>query len=109
VVPGQQPLHRLDRFTDNHETAYIEEVRYLTVWCQDNNLSLNFIKTKKLIVDYREWRADHAPPIHNDGAEEERVASFKFFGVHITKELTWSTHTNTVVKKACLTPLPPGG
>ena len=30
--------------TDNHETAY-REVRYLAVWSQDNNLSLNVIKT----------------------------------------------------------------
>ena len=31
--------------TDNDETAYREEVRDLVVWCQDNNLSLNMIKT----------------------------------------------------------------
>ena len=38
--------------TDNNETAYREEVRDLAVWCQDNNLSLNVIKTKEMIVDY---------------------------------------------------------
>uniref|UniRef100_A0A674EM76 non-specific serine/threonine protein kinase n=1 Tax=Salmo trutta TaxID=8032 RepID=A0A674EM76_SALTR len=32
--------------TDSDETAYREEVRELAVWCQDNNLSLNVIKTK---------------------------------------------------------------
>ena len=37
--------------TDNNETAYREEVRQLAVWCQDNNLSLNVIKTKEMIVD----------------------------------------------------------
>ena len=26
--------------TDNDETTYREEVRDLTVWCKDNNLSL---------------------------------------------------------------------
>jgi hypothetical protein len=31
--------------TDNDETAYREEVRDLAMWCQDNNLSLNVIKT----------------------------------------------------------------
>ena len=39
--------------TDNDETAYREEVRDLAMWCQDNNLSLNVIKTKEMIVDYR--------------------------------------------------------
>ena len=37
--------------TDNDETAYREEVRDLAVWCQDNNPSLNMIKTKEMIVD----------------------------------------------------------
>ena len=40
--------------TGNDETAYGEEVRDLAVWCQDNNLSLNMIKTKEIIADYRE-------------------------------------------------------
>ena len=69
------------------------------MWCQDNNLSLHVSKTKELIVDYRKRRAEHAR-IHIDRAVVERVESFKFLGVHITKEVTLSTHTNTVVKKA---------
>jgi hypothetical protein len=31
--------------TDNDETACREEVKNLVVWCQDNNFSLNMIKT----------------------------------------------------------------
>ena len=53
--------------TANDETAYREEVKDLTVWCQGNNLSLNVSKAKELIVDYRKQRAEHAP-IHIDGA-----------------------------------------
>jgi uncharacterized protein YneR len=53
--------------TDNDETAYREEVRDLTVWCKDNNLSLNVIKTKEMIVDYRKRRTEHGP-ILIDGA-----------------------------------------
>ena len=41
-------------------------------------------KTKELIVDYGKRRAEHAP-IYIDGAEVERVESFRFLGVHITK------------------------
>ena len=51
--------------TNDDETAYGEEVRDLTVWCQDNYLSLNVRKTRELIVDYINWRAEHAP-IHID-------------------------------------------
>ena len=79
--------------TNNDETAYREEVRDLTVWCKDNNLSL--IKTKEMIVYYRKKRTEHAPIII-DGAVVEQVESFKFLGVHITNKLTWS--------KKCLFP-----
>ena len=57
--------------TDKDETAYREEVRDLAVWCQDNNnLSLNVIKTKEMIGDYRKRRTEHAP-ILIDGAVVE--------------------------------------
>ncbi|CDQ69033.1 unnamed protein product [Oncorhynchus mykiss] len=51
--------------TVNDETAYREEVRDLAVWCQDNNLSLNVIKTKERIVDYRKRRTE--PPFSLKG------------------------------------------
>ena len=69
------------------------------MWCPENNLSLNVSKTKKLIVDYRKRRAEHAL-IQIDRAVMEQDERFKFLGVHITKELSWSTHTNTVIIRA---------
>ena len=85
--------------TNNDESAYPENVRALTVWCKDNNLSLNVIKTKEVIVDDSKRRAEHAP-ILIDGAVVQQVESFTFLGVHITNKLTWSMHTKTVVKRA---------
>ncbi|KAI4882102.1 hypothetical protein NFI96_000102 [Prochilodus magdalenae] len=64
-----------------------------------NNLSLNVNKTKELIVDFRKQEGVHTP-ITINGAAVERVSSFKFLGVHITEELTWTEHTTRVVKKA---------
>ena len=60
--------------TDNDETAYMEEVRELAVWCQGNNLSLNVSKTKEWIVDYRKRQAEQAP-ILIDWAVVEQVES----------------------------------
>jgi hypothetical protein len=50
---------------DNDEIAY-REVRDLAVWCQDNNLSLNTIKTKEMIVDYRKMRTKQAPILNGE-------------------------------------------
>ncbi len=85
--------------TDNDETAYREEVSTLTKWCHENHLSLNINKTKELVVDYRRLSREHTP-ITIDKTPVERVNSFKFLGVHITEDLTWSAHTDAVLKKA---------
>ena len=88
----------VSQITDDDELVYREEVRDIAVLCQDKNLSLIVSKTKELIVDYRRKRGENA--IHINGAVVERVESFKFLGAHISKDLTWSTHTRTVVKMA---------
>ncbi len=85
--------------TDNDEMAYREEVSTLTKWCQENYPSLNIDKTKELVVDYRRQSREHTP-ITIDKTPVERVTSFKFLCVHITEDLTWSAHTDAVLKKA---------
>jgi hypothetical protein len=87
----------LGLITKNVEAAYRDEVRDLAIGCQDN-LSLNVIKTKEMIVDYRKRRTEHAP-ILIDWAVVEQVESFKFLGVHINNKLSWSKHTKTAVKR----------
>ena len=56
--------------TDNEEAAYREEVRDLAVWCQDNNLFLNVIKTKEMIIDYRKIDDRAHPHSHRWGCSE---------------------------------------
>ena len=81
---------------DNNEIAYREALRDLAVWCQDNNLSLNVIKPKRVIVDYRKQWLEHTPFLI-DRAVGEQGESVKSLGVHITNKLSWS---KTVVKLA---------
>jgi hypothetical protein len=78
------------------ESTYKEVVSDLAVWCQDNNLN----KTKAMIVHYRRKRGEHAPI--NDGAVVEWVESFKFLGVHITKDLRKDSY-----EEGKAAPLPP--
>lgn len=55
--------------TENSKKAYLEEIKILENCYQENNLLLNFSKTKKLIADSEEcepflvpWCSHHAVP-----------------------------------------------
>ncbi len=90
----------LGLISNNNETAYLDEVEIITSWCQDNCLSLNESKTKELIVDFRKRQQRPYTPLMISGTPVERVSSFKYLGVNISKDLTWSTHIQTQFKKA---------
>ncbi|TWW76279.1 hypothetical protein D4764_13G0009410 [Takifugu flavidus] len=80
------------------ESAYREEVDRLATWCHNNNLLLN-TNTKELVLDFRR-KTDIHPPIHINGAAVEHVSSFKFLGIHLSQDLTWTTNCSSLVKKA---------
>ncbi len=90
----------LGLINNNDETAYLGEVERLTSWCQDNCLSLNVSKTKELIVDFRKRQQQPYTPLMISGTPVERVSSFKYIGVNISEDLTWTAHIQTQVKKA---------
>ncbi|KAM9834861.1 protein ABHD18 isoform 1-T3 [Syngnathus typhle] len=85
--------------TEGDETQYRLEVDLLTTWCRDNNLLLNVDKTKEIVVDFRKGHTQHLP-LTIDGAVVERVSSARFLGVHISEDLSWSTNTASLAKKA---------
>ncbi|KAI4894189.1 hypothetical protein NFI96_000432 [Prochilodus magdalenae] len=95
TLPTDSSLASLDYYHCNKW----EEVDRLAEWCDTNNLLLNAEKTKEIIVDFRR-NADSHPPLHIKGTAVERVNSFKFLGVHISEDLTWTTSCSKLVKKA---------
>ncbi|KAK1786581.1 hypothetical protein P4O66_003029 [Electrophorus voltai] len=86
--------------SDNDERAYLEEIKHLENWCQENNLLLNVSKTKELIVDCSRKQEQPYQPVKISGTTVERVDSFRYLGVHISQDLSWSRHTNSLGKKA---------
>lgn len=85
--------------SNNDKTNYRNEVCQLARWCSDNSLSLNVEKTMEIVVDFRRVRTQH-PPLTINSAAVERVSSTKFLGVHITKDISWTINTASLVKKA---------
>ncbi len=85
--------------TNDDETHYRTEVDHLAKWCSDNNLLLNVSKTKEIVVNFQK-SPRRLLPLTIDGAAVERVSSTKFLGVHISDDLSWTTNTASLVKKA---------
>ena len=77
----------------------MREVSHLTSWCAHNNLSLNVEKTKAIVVDFRRAHTQH-PPLTINGAAVERVSSTKFLGVHVSEDLSWTTNTTSLARRA---------
>lgn len=87
--------------SNNDETAYLNEVEMLSSWCAENSLELNVTKTKELVVDYRRGKDQkNYAQLEIFGTPVERVSCFKYLGVNISEDLSWSPHITTVVKKA---------
>ena len=84
---------------DSDESAYREDVRCVGQWCDKISLDLNRSKTKEIIMDFRRSKQTEQSSLLKNGWEVERVESFKFHGVHISPNLTWSTHISHQVGK----------
>jgi len=55
-------------------------------------------KTKEMIIG--PLTKLNLPPLATSSSTIERVSSFKLLGVHIESSLCWSTHVNSILKKA---------
>ena len=63
-------------------------------------MTLNPSKCKEMSVDFLQYNSCVLRPIIVGNAIVERVASFKLLGVYISRDLTWFTHVNYILKKA---------
>ena len=54
-----------------------------------------------MAVDFRrEKHMSHHTPLRIYETPVERIDSYRYLGVHISEDLTWTTHISTLVKKA---------
>ena len=93
-------LQHTGLISENNEQAYQNQVTDLALWCQSNNLPLNVYKTKGMVVDFRQKQDSGYTPLSISGEPVERVPRFKYLGVHLTEDLTWTLHTQHLTKSS---------
>ncbi|KAF7701766.1 hypothetical protein HF521_001049, partial [Silurus meridionalis] len=84
---------------DGDESAYKQEVKQLVLWCSQNNLELNTLKTVEMIVDFRKHPSTLLP-LTISNIPVSPVENFKFLGTTISQDLKWESNINSILKKA---------
>ncbi|KAK3552123.1 hypothetical protein QTP86_000860 [Hemibagrus guttatus] len=91
------------QISNNDESAYGGEIQCLSAWRSMNNRTLNAMKTKELIVDFRKSNSSRHSSIYINGSEVERVSGFKFLGIHISEDPSLaSEHLNSAQISKCM-------
>ena len=73
------------------------EVQAYTVY---NNMCLNPSKCNIIAFDFLHYYSFQCPPVARCSCILEEVKSFKFLGVFISQDLTWTVHCDYIMKKA---------
>ena len=79
--------------------ALQKDVDLLTSWINEHNLTLNVRKCKSLYIS-RKASYFSGQTIEISGQALEKVQSYKYLGVIINSNLTWSDHVSRVCSKA---------
>ena len=75
-------------------------VDLLSNWVVKNNLTLNASKCKFMVISRLQKKPVPVPQLKLYNNLLERVSSYKYLGVIISDDLTWTTHINEMSNKA---------
>ena len=77
-----------------------QDVNEIAKWVDVNQLSLNSKKCKYMIVSRLRGRSVPSCTPSLNGQPLDRVRQYKYLGVVLTDDLTWSTHISEITNKA---------
>ena len=75
-----------------------EDVTSIEQWMTDNSLTLNATKCKQMLMTRS--KTYHHPQLYLSGQPLEEVQSYKYLGVIITSDLSWSVHIQSICLKS---------
>lgn len=82
---------------DNDVTALQSDINAISNWCEQWLMELNTTKCKVLRISRT---ALSTGSYYLNNTLLEPVTSYRYLGIHITTDLTWSLHINTVINNA---------
>ena len=82
---------------DGDESAYRQQVDQLVLWCSQNNLEPNTLKTVEILVDFRR-DSPSLLPLTVLSSPVAIVESFRFLGTIISQVLKWKQNISSILK-----------
>ena len=76
-----------------------QDINAIAMWIVNNHLQFNTSKCKYMTIS-RKRAKESAPTINLNGIPLDRVTEFKYLGILITADLSWSAHINMICTKA---------
>ena len=92
-------LHREINCSDDYLKLQ-QYVNTISNWVDTNRLTLNSKKCKFMIVSRRRRRSVPSCTLCLNGQPMDRVSHYKYLGVILTDDLSWSVHINEITSKA---------
>ena len=68
-------------------------------WVAENDLRLNSAKCKVMLISRRRTKGNQMPMLHLHGQPLERVFEYKYLGVVLSSNLSWTPHIDKIVAK----------
>ena len=87
----------------SNDIKYLEktvnlEMKKMSKWFTQNELTLNVEKSKFMLIKRRNSRLQEFTLKYN-GKKMERCYSYKYLGVHLDEKLSWKNHVNYLCEK----------
>ena len=83
---------------DDDSPKYVDEINKFATCCKTNFIELNVKKTNKMIIDFGKSKALPDPIIINDHTVEH-ASTYKYLGVMMNNDLSWSNNTDYIISK----------
>ena len=92
-------LYRVINSAEDY-TILQKDVDTLSSWVHKNNLTLNVLKCKFMVMSRLRTNSVPVSSLTLNEQPLERVSSYKYLGVNITENLMWSAHVEEISSKA---------